>query len=58
MKDELDLEVEFERGRAGQFDVLADGELVASKDEGFLAKFFGGGWPDEDEIVTAIAKRL
>lgn len=58
MGDELDLPVAFERGVAGQFDVLADDELVASKDPSFLKAIFGGGWPDEDEIVAALEKRL
>jgi hypothetical protein len=37
--------------------VLADGELVATKERGFLAHFFGGGWPDPNEVVTTLHKR-
>lgn len=44
-------------GNTGQFDVLADGELVATKGGGFLTKLLGGGWPDEDEVVRKLRER-
>lgn len=37
--------------------MFADGELVATKDRGFLAGLFGGGWPDPDEVVKTLHKR-
>lgn len=53
----MGLDVELKRGSSGQFDVLADGELVASRDGGFLAKLFRGGWPDPHEVVNALHRR-
>lgn len=53
----MGLEVEIEKGSSGQFDVLADGELVASRDGGFIAKLLGGGWPDPHEVVNALHRR-
>jgi hypothetical protein len=47
-----------EVGRTGQFDVLADGEVVASKGGGFLTKLLGGGWPDEDDVVERLRARV
>jgi len=41
----------------GQFDVVVDGETIASKKTGLLTKLFGGGWPDPDAVVAAIAER-
>ena len=37
--------------------MLADGELVASKEKGFLTHFTGGGWPDPDEVVAKLLQR-
>ncbi len=45
------------KGSSGQFDVLADGELVASRDGGFLAKLLGGGWPDPHDVVNKLQRR-
>lgn len=47
-----------EVGSPGQFDVLVDGETVASrKTASFLARLFGGGWPDPRGVVDAIRAR-
>ena len=45
-------------GSLGQFDVVVDGQVVASKTGGFLVKLLGGGWPDPDAVVAAIRARL
>lgn len=45
-------------GSAGQFDVVADGEVIASKKGGLLAGLFGGGWPDPDAVIAALRPRL
>jgi len=37
--------------------VLIDGTLVASRGGGFLARLFGGGWPDPDAVAEAIRSR-
>lgn len=53
------MKVETLVGGSGQFDVLVDGQLVASKQAaGFMTKLFGGGgWPDESTVVDEIRKR-
>ncbi|GEM_PF-5918813 len=53
----MGLDVEIQKGSSGQFDVLADGELVASKKKSFLSHFTGGGWPDPAEVVAILHKR-
>ena len=43
----------------GQFDVLADGTLVASRGGNPLTRIvFGAGFPDLDEVVNLLANRL
>ena len=46
-----------EVGARGQFDVLVDDVLVASRATGFMARLLGGGWPDENEVVEAVRSR-
>jgi hypothetical protein len=50
--------VELQVGKTGQFDVLADGEVVATKGSGLWAKLLGGGWPDEEDVVGKLRARL
>lgn len=45
-------------GYPGQFDVLVDGEVVASRAGGFFARFFGGGWPDPTAVASTVAIAL
>jgi hypothetical protein len=45
-------------GRLGQFDVLADGEVIASRGGSMLKRVLGGGWPDPAEVIEKIEARL
>jgi hypothetical protein len=38
--------------------VLVGDEVVASRKGGFLAALFGGGWPDDDQVVRAVTRRI
>jgi hypothetical protein len=44
-------------GARGQFDVLVDGELIASRSRGFVSRLMTGGWPDPDAVITALRAR-
>jgi hypothetical protein len=44
-------------GSRGQYDVVADGEVVATRSRGFTA-FLGGGWPTVEQVVEALRPRL
>lgn len=46
------------QGKSGQFDVFADGDLVASRQGSLLVRLVGGGWPDADEVTSALEQRL
>jgi hypothetical protein len=41
-------------GSPGQFDVVADGEVVASKQGGFLNALLGRGWPTPAAVLAAL----
>lgn len=51
--------MEIEVGATGQFDVVADGEVVASKRaSGLLARLLGAsGFPEEEAVVAALRER-
>lgn len=41
-------------GKPGQFDVVVDGKVIASRGGSMMKKLLGGGWPDPDEVVEKI----
>ena len=45
-------------GSRGQFDVLADGELIASRRGNILVRAVGGGFPSADDVIAALRPRL
>lgn len=47
IQDRTGAQVELESGKVGQFDVLADGKLVFSKQE-------VGRFPEHDEVLDAL----
>ena len=58
IKDRLDIEVPLIEGKTGQFDVIVDGEVIASRDGGFFNKLFRKGWPAAEDVVHALEQRL
>ena len=44
-------------GRAGQFEVLADGETIAERGGNWLTRRFGAGYPDLDRVVDQLESR-
>ncbi len=41
-------------GKLGQFDVLVDGKVIASRGGNMLQKVLGGGWPDPEDVIAKI----
>lgn len=41
-------------GRSGQFDVVCDGDVVATREGGFFSKLLFGGWPDPEGVVEIL----
>jgi hypothetical protein len=52
------LPVELEKGRQGQFEIIVNGRLVASRKGGLLAKILNRPWPDGDDVVAAVRDTL
>jgi hypothetical protein len=43
-----------EHGSLGQFDVLVDGKVIASRGGSMLKKVLGGGFPDPEDVIAKI----
>jgi hypothetical protein len=56
IRERLDIPVELVKGRFGQFEVLVNGQTVASRKGGLVAKLLKRPWPDEEEVIAAIRR--
>ncbi|MBL8755816.1 MAG: hypothetical protein JNK15_21140 [Planctomycetes bacterium] len=45
-------------GAPGQFDVVVDGQVVASRGGNVLTRLLGGGWPDPEDVVAKVEALL
>ncbi len=54
------MRVDLQVGARGQFDVMVDGEVVASKQHASLfARLLGGdGFPEEEATISAVEAKL
>jgi hypothetical protein len=43
-------------GETGQFDVIADGERIATRGGNWLTRSFGAGYPDLDGVVERLER--
>jgi predicted Rdx family selenoprotein len=43
-----------EPGEPGRFEVFADGQKIAERKRGLIARLLGGGWPDEGDVVRKV----
>jgi len=41
-------------GKLGQFDVVVDGQVIASRGGTTWQKMIGGGWPDPEDVIAKI----
>jgi len=58
IKKRLGIEATVTLGATGQFEVLADGERIAERGGNWFTKSFGAGYPDLDNVVEQLQKRL
>lgn len=58
IKKRLGIDAVVTPGKTGQFDVLADGERVAERGGNWFTRGFGAGYPDLDNVVEQLQKRL
>ncbi|HEV7550295.1 MAG TPA: hypothetical protein VGP65_01360 [Candidatus Angelobacter sp.] len=57
IKKRLGIEAVVTPGETGQFDVLADGEKLASRGGNWFTRSFGAGYPDLDSVVERLERR-
>jgi hypothetical protein len=50
--------VHLQKGSPGQFDVVADGEVIAARKTGFLQTLLGSGWPEPAAVIAILARKL
>ncbi len=58
LRERFGASVRVDEGKFGQFDVLLDGEVVASKGRTFLKRMLTHGAPPQAEILAAIDRHL
>jgi selT/selW/selH-like putative selenoprotein len=58
LRERFGASVSVEEGKFGQFDVLLDGEVVASKGRTFLRRMLTHGAPPQEQILEAIERHL
>jgi selT/selW/selH-like putative selenoprotein len=58
LRDRFGATVAVEEGKFGQFDVLLDGEVVASKGRTFLRRMLTHGAPPQEQILESIDRHL
>lgn len=54
----LGIDAETTPGGYGQFEVLVDGETVASRGGNWFTRGFGLGYPDVEDVVDRIEARI
>lgn len=54
IKDELGLQVNLEKGKWGQFEIVVNNQTVLSRRGGLIAKLMNRPWPDNEEVLAAI----
>jgi hypothetical protein len=56
IKKRLGIEAVTKPGKTGQFEVIADGEIIAERGGNWFTRSFGAGYPDLDSVVEQLAK--
>jgi hypothetical protein len=56
IKKRLNIDAVCTPGETGQFDVIADGERIATRGGNWLTRSFGAGYPDLDKVVERLEK--
>lgn len=56
IKQRLDIDAVATPGKLGQFEVIADGKIVAQRGGNWFTQRFGAGYPDLEWVVDQLAK--
>jgi hypothetical protein len=57
IKQRLNIEAACTPGETGQFDVMADGEMIAKRGGNWLTRKFGAGYPDPESVVERLVAK-
>jgi hypothetical protein len=57
IKARLHVELVCTPGKIGQFDVVADGEMISGRGRNWLTRRFGAGYPNLEGVVELLEKR-
>ena len=57
IKQRLGIDPVVTPGNTGQFEVIADGEVVVQRGGNWLTRSFGAGYPDLNSVVDKLQKR-
>ncbi len=57
VEERLGIQAVLKRGKVGQFDVLADGELIVTRGGNWFTRQFGAGWPEFEEVIATLEER-
>jgi hypothetical protein len=58
IKQRLGIEPTITDGETGKFDVIVDGETIVQRGGNSLTRIFGAGYPDPQQVVEEIEKRV
>jgi predicted Rdx family selenoprotein len=58
IKKRLNIDAVITPGKTGQFEVTADGKLIAERDGNWFTRKFGAGYPDLDSVVEQLERHL
>ena len=57
IKKRLGIDPVLTPGKTGQFEVIADGEIISQRGGNWLTQKFGAGYPDLNGVVEQLEKR-
>jgi hypothetical protein len=56
IKKRLGIDPVITSGNTGQFEVIADGEIISHRGGNWLTRKFGAGYPDLNDVVNQLEK--
>jgi hypothetical protein len=57
VKQRFNIDAVLKPGKTGQFDVVANGQRIASRSGNWFTRRFGAGYPDLEDVVRLLDKQ-
>jgi hypothetical protein len=58
IKQRLGIEPIIKDGETGKFDVIVEGETIVERGGNPLTRIFGAGYPDPEQVMQKIEKKI